>query len=149
MPADPASDPFLPPDLDGHPSVNWIEDVLRYADLDPNQHVNNVAYAALAEAGRVRFALDRLPPLGGALLVLARLAIDFRAELGYPGRVRTATWIRRVGRTSFTFGQAIFGDDGLAATAEAVCVTLDPETRRATVPPEPVRAALAALVVGD
>ncbi|TVQ56642.1 MAG: acyl-CoA thioesterase [Rhodobacteraceae bacterium] len=129
------------PDLDDA-SVHWVEDVLRYADLDPNRHVNNVAFAALAEAGRVRFVLDRLPPLDGALVVLARLAIDFRAELLFPGRVRTATWVGRVGRTSFTFGQAIVGDDGLAATVEAVCVTLDPETRRAAPPPDAVRAAL-------
>ncbi|MBI2294287.1 MAG: hypothetical protein HYU73_28895, partial [Betaproteobacteria bacterium] len=42
------------------------------------------------------------------------------------------TLIRRVGRSSVTFGQALFNDGKCAAVAAAVMVLLDPGTRRPT-----------------
>lgn len=113
--------------------VVWTEDVLRFGDTDANGHINNAAFAVFCESGRVNYfetMLRRALGPGGSIVV-AGLAIDFRAELFYPGRVRSGTWIRHVGRTSVGFGQALFDDaDRLVATAEAVTVCLDGATRR-------------------
>ncbi len=124
------------PDLaacEADPRIVWNEDVLRFSDTDQNGHVNNATFAVFCESGRVNLLHHRLKPTrpAGSYFVLARVAIDFKAELHYPGRVRIATWIPRIGRTSVAFGQALFGADGrLVATSEAVTVSMDGATRR-------------------
>jgi acyl-CoA thioester hydrolase len=143
----------LPADIDRDPAISWTSDSLRFADTDRNGHINNGAFAALAESGRVQL-IDRLfapvlPP--HAFFVIARLSIDFHAELHFPGQVRTATWVSRIGTTSVTMHQAIVGGAGSdaskpTATAEAVCVLLDAGTRRPLPLPSAIREIAATLV---
>lgn len=88
-------------------------------------HVNNVAYAALIESGRVGFGTDLMaeadtPPR----FILRRIEIDYRAELTYPAAVRVGSCVLRVGRTSFTVGTGVFADGRCVATAESVLVLL-------------------------
>ena len=119
--------------LRSDPRVVWNEDVIRFSDTDMNGHVNNAAFAVFCESGRVNLLRSKLGPTreAGRYFVIAKVAIEFRAELLFPGRVRIATWIRSVGRTSVGFGQALFDDTGrLAATSEAVTVSMDGATRR-------------------
>jgi acyl-CoA thioester hydrolase len=94
---------------------------------------------------------EHLTPLleRGTFFVIARLAIDFRAELHYPGTVRTGTWIAAVGRSSIRFGQEIRSGETVAASAESVCVLMDRATRRSTPLPDRVRAAAEALLRPD
>ena len=126
----------------------WTEDVLRFGDTDANGHVNNTVFSVLCEGGRVGLFAAHLTPLldAGAFFVIARLAVDFRAELHYPGTVRTATWIEAVGRSSIRFGQEIHDGGTVAARAESTCVLMDRATRRSTPLPDPVRAAVEALL---
>ena len=83
--------------LSADPRVTWTEDVIRFGDTDMNGHVNNSAFAFFAESGRVhlfRTALgDRRDP--DHFFVVAKLVIEFKAELHYPGRVRTGSWLTR------------------------------------------------------
>lgn len=134
--------------VDGDDKVHWAEDVLRYADTDANGHVNNTVFSVLCESGRVGLFAAHLTPLldPGAFFVVARLAIDFRAELHYPGTARTATWVETVGRSSIRFGQEIVSAGAVAARAESVCVLMDRATRRSTPLPARVRAAAEALL---
>jgi acyl-CoA thioester hydrolase len=128
--------------------VVWTEDVLRFADTDANGHVNNTLFSVLCESGRVNMFRSRFDPTLPAdrFFVIARLAIDFRAELFFPGKVRTGTWITRLGRSSVGVAQAILSGETLAAEAEAVCVLMDGATRRPMPFPEATRAALEPLV---
>ena len=119
--------------LEADPRVVWTEDVLRFGDTDANGHINNAAFAVFCESGRVNILHGRLAAFreSGGFFVIATLTIAFKAELHYPGRVRCATWIPSLGRTSLRFEQALFDDDGrLVATSEAVAVGLDGTTRR-------------------
>ena len=131
------------------PRVLWVEDVLRYADTDANGHINNSTFSVLCESGRVHLFTRTLNPTvpPGVFFVIARLAIDFRAELHYPGRVRTGTWVTRLGRSSLGLAQAIVADGRVAGEAEGVCVLMDGETRRATPLPEETRAAAERLLL--
>ena len=61
----------------------------------------------------------------GRSFVIARLLIDFRAELFWPGTVDIGTGVVRVGRSSFTLAQGIFNDGRLVATTEATIVMVD------------------------
>jgi acyl-CoA thioester hydrolase len=113
--------------------VGWIEDVLRFGDTDMNGHVNNATFAVLCESGRVNLFRTRLGHEDGkdTFFVVARLVIDFRGELHYPGRVRTGTWLGHLGRTSLGLRQVLIGEEGrVAATSDAVCVHMDGATRR-------------------
>jgi acyl-CoA thioester hydrolase len=133
---------MTPGDLEDDPRVVWTTDVLRYGDTDANGHINNSTYSVLCESGRVNLFTTRLVPVmpPGPYFVIVRIAIEFRAELFYPGTVRTASWLSKVGRTSLGIEQALFCGDTLAATSDAVCVVMDADTRRPTPIPEAARA---------
>jgi acyl-CoA thioester hydrolase len=121
--------------LEADPRVVWNEDVLRFGDTDLNGHVNNSVFAVLAESGRVNLFRTRLGDGRNpdSYFVIAKLTIEFRRELQYPGKVRIGTWLVRIGRTSLGIKQVLL-DDGAAvgATAEAVCVSMSRATRRPT-----------------
>jgi acyl-CoA thioester hydrolase len=122
-------------------------DIIRFGDLDPQGHVNNTVFATFFETGRVAFLREpgnALSP-SGTTSVLARLDIDFLKELHWPGEVEIGTGIAEIGRSSFTFLQAIFHEGACAATARATMVMIDGETRRSRPLPEEARARLNAL----
>jgi acyl-CoA thioester hydrolase len=126
---------IVPNDIDAalsDPRVLWTEDILRFADTDALGHINNTTFSVLCESGRVHLLASRINPTlpAGVFFVIARLAIDFLAELHYPGAARTGTWITRIGRSSLAVAQIILSGGQLAATSEAVCVLMDSTTRR-------------------
>ena len=110
-----------------------VTDIIRYADLDPQGHVNNAVFATYFETGRV--ALFREPDLGigvsNATFVLVRQEIDFLSELRWPGGVEIGTGLAELGRSSFTVAQVIFNGEVCAAAGRATLVMLDTTTRRA------------------
>jgi acyl-CoA thioester hydrolase len=123
--------------LEAYPGRTSAE--IRYSDLDRQGHVNNAVFATFSEIGRVAFMYDPERPLAseGRSFVIARLLIDFRAELFWPGTVEIGTGVVRVGRSSFTLAQGLFSNGSLVAATEATIVMVDKETRRSTpLPPE-------------
>ena len=75
-----------------------LTDNVRFADLDPNQHVNNAVYATYFETGRVTLMKDRsygLMPEGLAW-IMVRLDIHFRAELRWPGTIEMGLGVVKV-----------------------------------------------------
>lgn len=113
--------------------TTWITDVIRYNDLDPNGHVNNVAVCTFFEDGRVMFRDRHFKDQVGNVLtgfVLARYLIEYHRPLAFPGSVDVGTTIIRIGRSSYTFGQAVFREEECVATSEVVQVRVDPETGR-------------------
>jgi len=110
----------------------WNTDTLRLSDLDYQGHVNNAVHAVLFTNGRYNFIQRhvRQQGAGGMPLALVRITIEYLREMHHPGEVECGTLIRRVGRSSVTFGQALFNDGRCAAVAEAVMVLLDAKTRR-------------------
>lgn len=107
-------------------------DKLRYGDTDRQGHVNNAVFSTLLETGRVELLFDAASPLReeGASYVIARLELDFRAELRWPGEVQIGTSVARVGRSSLTLRQAIFNEGRCVATGISVLVLMDDATRR-------------------
>ena len=111
-----------------------LSDNVRFADLDPNQHVNNAVYASYFETGRVTLVKDRsfglMPP--GLGWVLVRLDIHFRAELHWPGTIELGLGVYRLGRTSVSFEQVVFSEGRCMASAQATTVLVDDSTRKPT-----------------
>jgi acyl-CoA thioester hydrolase len=111
-----------------------LTDNVRFADLDPNQHVNNAVYATYFETGRVTLMKDRsygLMPEGLAW-IMVRLDIHFRAELRWPGTIEMGLGVAKFGRTSVTFDQVVFSAGECVASARSVTVLIDERTRKPT-----------------
>jgi acyl-CoA thioester hydrolase len=109
-----------------------LTDNVRFADLDPNQHVNNAVYATYFETGRVTLMKDRsfglMPP--GLSWIMVRLDIHFRAELRWPGTIELGLGVKQFGRTSVTFDQVVFSETKCVASAQSVTVLIDTVSRK-------------------
>jgi acyl-CoA thioester hydrolase len=125
----------------------WTEEKLRLADTDMNGHINNGAIGAFCEAGRaeIMHAVAGPPEDRAVGMAVARVEIDYRSEIHYPGRVRIGTCVARLGRSSITVEQALFQGETCFATSRGVMVMLDRETRRPAEMPAALRAGFAAL----
>jgi acyl-CoA thioester hydrolase len=122
-------------------------DKLRYADTDKLGHVNNAAFSTFFETGRVELLHDPAAPLHGpgGGFVIARVTIDYVAEILWPGKVDIATRVASVGRSSVRLEQALFQDGRHVASAESVIVHIDLAARRSGPLPPASVAALEAL----
>ena len=111
-----------------------LTDNVRYGDLDPNKHVNNAVYATYFETSRVTLLRsgDRGLMPKGLSWMLVHLAIDFRAEMHWPGSFELGIGVSKLGRTSARFAQVVFAGDVCTASAEAVTVLVDAATRKPT-----------------
>jgi acyl-CoA thioester hydrolase len=125
-----------PTDLNANPQLEdfpyRLTDNVRFADLDPNQHVNNAVYATYFETGRVTLMKDLkfgLTPSGLAW-IMVRLDIHFRAELKWPGTIEMGLGVSKFGRTSVTFDQVVFSEGKCVASSQSVSVLIDDVTRR-------------------
>ncbi len=117
---------------------------LRFSDQDSMGHVNNVAFAAYIEAARTMLIQGLLNQFDHAALdfILARVVIDYKRELHYPGTVDVGARLIRLGSKSLTSGYGVFLNDICVATAESVNVFYDMGTRQSVVPPEDVKKAV-------
>jgi hypothetical protein len=72
-----------------------LEITTRFADLDPNDHINNVAIAAVLEDARVRFneALGFRTVIRSLRAMVASVSIDYLAQ-GITRSRCAATWAR-------------------------------------------------------
>jgi acyl-CoA thioester hydrolase len=127
-----------PADLNANPRLEdfpyRLTDNVRFADLDPNHHVNNAVYATYFETGRVTLMKDRkygLMPEGLAW-IMVRLDIHFRAELKWPGSIEMGLGVSKFGRTSVTFDQVVFSEGRCVASSQSVSVLIDEISRRPT-----------------
>ena len=107
------------------------DDLMRLADLDFQQHVNNNTFGSLLSSARYDFLGEHVRPhiAPGAKLVVARTEIDYRGELAYRGTVTTGTRVLSFGRTSLRLEQAIFQNGRCAATALTVMVHVGAESQ--------------------
>lgn len=124
---------YGPYDLTVRSSFRFLtEENLRFADLDHNGHVNNVAFTVFFENSRVRYLTEilPLPRTHGLGFVLAHLSIDYRAQLYYPGSVSAGTRVVEVRKSSVVLGQSVFRGDESVAAGHAVMVVIDRETGR-------------------
>ena len=127
-----------PTDLNANPRLEdfpyRLTDNVRFADLDPNQHVNNAVYATYFETGRVTLMKDLkfgLMPEGLAW-IMVRLDIHFRTELKWPATIEMGLGVSKFGRTSVTFDQVVFSEGRCVASAQSVSVLIDEDTRKPT-----------------
>ncbi|MCW5694724.1 MAG: acyl-CoA thioesterase [Pseudolabrys sp.] len=127
----------------------WARDTIRYGDTDKQGHVNNAVFSTFLETGRVQFLMNSGRPIRapGTNFVLARLVLDYKAEMLWPGEAAIGTRVKSVGRSSFVLEQIVMQGDTVTAVAETVMVMVDETTRKSCPLPEASVAALKALQV--
>jgi acyl-CoA thioester hydrolase len=125
---------------------------VRWRDVDALRHVNNAVYATYLEECRDGW-LEQVLGEDGAMwdYVLARVAIDFRREIGLEEEaVHARATLVRIGTSSLTLREEIRLLDGtLAAEAESVIVARDRETGRSRALGETEREALEAALPAE
>jgi acyl-CoA thioester hydrolase len=124
---------------------HWIEDKVRFGDLDPVGHVNNNAIGQYFENARAFLFMAITPgwPNRDDLFVLGRTAIDFRKELHLPAALKVGSRILKLGRTSMVLSNGLFSEGAGIAYCESVSVLIDRKTRAPIALPDDLRARLA------
>ena len=123
----------------------------RWSDNDVYGHVNNATYLSYFDSVANAYLIDHggLDIARGDVigLVVASSCVFF-APVSFPDELVGALRIDRLGRTSVTYGHALFlADDPLAAAqATIVHVFVDRETRKPVELPVRLRAALERLL---
>ena len=123
-------------------------DKVRYSDCDPQGHVNNVVFTTFMETGRCELLAMGFGVSwqnAGSFIVIARLELDFVAEIFWPGQVEIGTIVTKLGNSSFQIEHAVFQADRLVAKAKSVLVHLGADKRPAPLPDE-VRTIFAGLM---
>ena len=120
---------------------------IRWRDLDAYGHVNNAVYLNFLEEARDAWVQRTLGGITDTWdFVLARVAIDFRAELTQDdGAILVRCRLDSLGRASIRTREEVAKLDGsVSATAESVIVPRDPKAGRSRPLTEQERAILEA-----
>ncbi len=113
-----------------------LRERVRFRDCDAMGHVNNAVYSTYLEEARIGV-------LGGlADFILARMEIDFRAELRMGEDVEVRTRCSRIGTKSFDLEHVIAAGDRVVAEAKSVLVSYDYERGESVPVPDALRARL-------
>lgn len=96
----------------------------RFADVDPNRHLNNVALAAMMEDGRVRInqAIGMVEAIAPRRPMVASMAIEYLAQGFFPDPVEVRGAIEAVGRSSLTIIQLLTQNSRPVAFARSIVV---------------------------
>lgn len=101
----------------------------RFQDLDVLGHINNVAFAAMFETGRVKFNQHiGIPPRTDVIRrLVASVEINYLNEGYFPDSVTMASGLGRIGGSSWAILSAAFQKDKCLATCDTVIVMRGPE----------------------
>lgn len=112
----------------------WMEGRVRFGDLDPLGHANNNSIGNFFDDARVKLLMEMgiNQIRGDVQCVMAKITLEFLAELHIFDDVRIAQRVPHIGRTSFVIHSAVFRGDQCMATGDAVCVLIDTATRKPT-----------------
>ncbi|QIC71724.1 MULTISPECIES: acyl-CoA thioesterase [Acinetobacter] len=97
---------------------------IRYSDTDRQGHVNNSNFSTFLETGRVELLYDpnKISKPQTAEFVIAKLNIEYKKEILWPGYIEIFTAVKSVGKSSVTLLQRICQNDSVCAEAETIIV---------------------------
>ncbi len=100
--------------------MTWVtRETVRFRDCDAMGHVNNAVYSTYLEQARIAI-------MGGlGEMILARVEIDFRAELRAGEEIEVRSHCSRIGTKSFDLDHEIRAGHRVVAEAKSVLVGYD------------------------
>ncbi len=111
-----------------HSRYSFVHEIsTRFADLDPNGHINNVAMAAVFEDSRVRFlhGAGLREALGTLRFMVASVSIDYLAQAHFPHPMICHTAALAMGTSSWAVQQLVLQSGSPVATARSTIVCTD------------------------
>lgn len=99
----------------------------RFAETDALGHINNTVLPLWFEKARdpiFRFFTPDLDPKKWALII-ARIEVDFKAEIFVNANVEVKTWFEKVGNSSMTVIQQAWQDGKLCAQGKTALIHFD------------------------
>jgi acyl-CoA thioester hydrolase len=122
----------------------------RYADMDSNGHLNNLALEAMHENTRATLNRGAFPGVyenatRRLRLVVANHVVHFLRESHWPATIETAGGVGRIGRTSYVIATALFLDGECISLCDTVLVVLGDDGPEAI--PEDARERLSELLL--
>ncbi len=98
----------------------------RFADIDPNQHLNNVALAAMMEDARVRFnlAMGSAIKIGERRAMVASVGMEYLSQGHFPDPVTVHCGVEQVGNSSWTVVQLLAQNGRPVAFARSALVAI-------------------------
>jgi acyl-CoA thioester hydrolase len=126
----------------------------RWLDNDVYGHVNNVNYYSFFDTAIANYLMEEggLDPWRDRVVgFCVESGCRFRRGIRHPDRVTAGLRVAKLGRSSVRYEIGIFRGDELEACADGhfVHVFVDRASERSAPIPEPIRTALARLVVGS
>lgn len=116
----------------------------RFAETDALGHINNCVLPVWFEQGRTPIFEIFVPGLDirDWTLILAKIEVEFVAELFYGAQVEIRTWIERIGNSSVHVYQEAWQNGSLCATGRAVQVHFDHQIKQSKPIPDSIRVQL-------
>ena len=112
----------------------WTMDLVRFSDLDPNNHVNNVVILSYVETARIGFRnaiLDGMKDKSRDMSwVVVSQSIAYFKPISHPSEINVGCFQTDLGRTSFQLAYGIFVNDVCHASAISRSVCIDPKTKK-------------------
>jgi acyl-CoA thioester hydrolase len=115
---------------------------VRYADLDPQGHVNNAKYLTYIEQARVQYLYNLKLWTGGSFMdfgvILADAQLTFKSPITFGQAVRVGARVSRIGNKSITMEYCLedMANGNELATGSTVMVAYDYHTRMTIQVPE-------------
>ena len=116
-----------------------IVETMRFANTDRNGHITSSVFAVCCQSGRLALLSDPTRAIvrrPASQFVLARLVLEYRREMDWPGIVEIGTRVEQIGRSSIVLAQALFQANSCVATAQSLAVLMDTTTRRSMAIPQ-------------
>ncbi len=119
----------------------WTKSITpRFGDIDGLRHINNCMLPIWFEIGRepvFRFFHPHFEVNDEWRLIMARISVDFVHQMRLGADVEIRTFIRKIGRSSFTVYQEAWQEEKLGAKGEAIVVHYDfPNEKSLPIPDE-------------
>lgn len=113
----------------------------RFYETDAFGHINNIVVAGWFEAGREDIFKIFTPELDTQALplILARIEVDFVAQIYYGKPVEVRTWVEKLGNSSVVVIQEALQSGAVVARGRAVQVYFNHQTQKSESLPEPFR----------
>ncbi len=116
----------------------------RFCETDALGHVNNTVLPVWFEKAREPLFRLFTPDMSIAdwRLIIARIEVEFKAQLHYGRDVEVRTWLEKMGNSSMTVTQEAWQNQKLCAKGAAVMIHFDYEKQRAISIPDDIRQSL-------
>ena len=123
----------------------------RWMDNDMFGHINNVVYYSFFDTAVTHFLIEtgilRLKN-NPIVFYVVHTSCNFIKSLSYPEEIEAGVMLKKIGKTSITYGVSVFKKGAISAAAygEFIHVLVDRNSNKATLIPEDIRQKIKSLM---